>query len=253
MLREVLALGDKIDIKPLDREGKPLHNSRSFASQFLDFVESDVINIAAPIVFGKAVILGVGAYFNLCLYTAKGLYQCNCIVLSNHKEVNTIVSVVRIITNLEKYQRRQYYRLECILDIEYRIVSKEEEILEQKLRSDDFQNDQERDVCKTKLAEFAKSWISGTVVDLSGGGARYNSPKQHSQGDKAKIKFNLTLSNGVKKLLIGANLIASTKIMNRIDIFEHRVEFIEITTKEREDLIRFIFEQERRLRKNDRI
>lgn len=253
MLREVLALGDKIDITPLDREGKPLHNSRTFASQLLDFIETDVIHIAAPIVYGKAVILGVGAYFNLCFYSSKGLFQCNCTVLSNHKEVNTIVSVVRITTNLVKYQRRQYYRLECILDIRYRIVSTEEEILESKLRTDGFQNDQEREAGKAKLDEFAKAWISGTVVDISGGGARYNSSKQHSPGDKVKIKLDLALNNAVKSMIIGANLIASTRIVNRFDTFEHRIEFSEITPREREDLIRFIFEKERRLRKNDKI
>ena len=252
MLREILTLGDKIDIKPLDSNGRPLHNAKIFASQLVDFVDFDVVNITAPIVYGKAMPLIIGNYFNLCLYSNKGLYQCTGVVLSNHKENNMLITVVRITTNLEKIQRRQYYRLECIHDLEYRVITREEEIIEKKFRFNEFESDEEHTACKERLSQIEKHWIKGTISDISGGGARFNSEKLHNKGDKIKIQLDIVIANDAKRLILGADVIASGRIMNRNDIYEHRVEFADIGQKEREDLIKFIFEQDRRRRRNDK-
>ena len=252
MLREVLTLGDKIDIKPLDKTGKPLQIARTFASQLVDLVDFDVINIAVPIVHGKIMILEVGNYYNLCFYSNKGLYQCNCVVLSNHKENKMTIAVVRITTNLEKYQRRQYYRLECIHVMVYRVYTREEEILENKFKLNDFQNEVEHDECKKRLSQLEKEWIKGSITDISGGGARFNSEVLHNQGVKLRIKLEIVIGNDKKNMILQADIIASGSIMNRNDIYEHRVEFNDITQRDRENLIKYIFEQDRRRRRNDK-
>lgn len=252
MLRDILTLGDKIDIKPIDKNGKPVTNARTFVSQLVDFVDFDVINIAAPIAYGKAIILSVGENYNLCFYSGKGLYQCNCVVLSNHKENNTIVSVVRIITNLEKFQRRQYFRLECIHEIEYRVMTPEEEILTRKLRLEEFQNPQERTECRKRLSQIENQWLQAAITDISGGGARFNSSYEHNQGDRLRIKLDLVIGNDLKKMVLGADVVSSSRIMNRTGVYEHRVAFNDIMQKDREDLIKYIFEQERKRRRNDK-
>jgi len=251
MIREILTLGDKIDIKPLDRNGKPVHNARTFASQLLDFVDFDVIHIAAPIVHCKSIVLDIGEYYNLCFYSSIGLYQCNCIVLSNHKENNTIVAVVRITTNLEKFQRRQYYRLECIHEIEYRVINLEEEMLNRKISMEDFRNPEERAEGRKKLTQFDKEWIPAAITDLSGGGARFNSETNHNKGEKIRIRLDFISGGESKKMLLGAEIISSNRIMSRMGSYEHRVEFNNILQKDREVLIKFIFEQDRRRRRNE--
>lgn len=248
MLSDILTLGNKIDIKSLDRNGKPVHNARTYVSQLVDIVDYDVIHIAAPIVYSRPIILTVGENYNLCFYTEKGLYQCNCVVLSSHRENNTIVTVVRITTNLEKFQRRQYYRLECIHEIEYRVITLEEELLDRKLRMDEFRNAEERSECRKKFSEFDTQWVQAAIIDLSGGGARINSNIPHNPGDKIRIKLDLVSGNTLKKMLLNATVIASTRIINKTGFYEHRVEFKDIMMKDREELIKYIFEQERRRR-----
>lgn len=251
MLSEVLSIGDKIDIKPLNRNGKPVLGARTFVSQLVDFVDANVINITAPILVGRVIPLPVGEYYNLCFYTDRGLYQCNSMVMSNHKDNKTIITVVRIITNLEKYQRRQFFRLECVHDISYRQVTVEEEILDKKLSTEKFANPAELTEAKKKLAQFDKEWITGSITDLSGGGARFNSELQHNSGDKVRIKLDFLSGNEIKKLVLNANVISSKRIPVRVGVFEHRVEFIDIMQRDREALIKYIFEQERRRRRND--
>lgn len=251
MLREVLSIGDKIDIKPLGKSGKPVLGARTLVSQLVDFNEGNVINIAAPIVLGRTIPLPAGEYYNLCFYTEKGLYQCTSTVISNHRDNKTIITVVRLTSNLEKYQRRQYYRLECIHDIEYRLVTIEEEILEKKLSSSDFDNADALAEAKKKLAQIDRVWNLASITDLSGGGAKFSSEILHNAGDKVRIRLNFMAGKEIKKLLLTANVISSARIPVRVGAYEHRVEFIDIMQKDREALIKYIFEQERKRRRND--
>jgi Predicted glycosyltransferase len=249
MLQEVLTLGDKIDIRRLDRNGQPAYNARTYVSQLVDFMEKDVIHIATPIMNSALIVLNIGESYNLCFYTVKGLFQCSCVILQNYKDNNTVIAVVRITSNLEKLQRRQYYRLECILDLMYHIVTKEEETLLRLIHANEFHNNEERSECMKLLEKLEDNWLTATVIDISGGGVRFNSSSLLNQGDRLKIKMDLFLSNLIRKIELNANVVSSGKIMNRSDLFENRVEFKDISKKDREDLIKFVFEQERKRRK----
>ncbi len=249
MLQEVLTLGDKIDIRRLDRNGQPAHNARTYVSQLIDLIDKDVVHIATPIMNSALIVLNIGESYNLCFYTVKGLYQCSCLVLSNHKDNNTVIAAVRITSNLEKLQRRQYYRLECVLDIKYHVITNEEEMLIKMIHADEFQNDRKREECLKLLEKSENIWLSATVIDISGGGIRFNSSSLLNQGDKLKIKVELLLANALKKIELDAIIVSSGRIINRSDMYEHRAEFKDISKRDREDLIKFIFEQERKRRK----
>ena len=252
MLREVLTLGDKIDIKRIDRNGKTVHDAKTLVSKLMDFMDTDIIKITTPFANGRTIPMETGEYYSLCFYTDKGLYRCKSIALNNQREDKTIMSVLRITSNLEKYQRRQYFRLECIQDIEYRMITKEEELLTKKLILDEFRDHEERSETRMKLVELTRNWIRGSMTDLSGGGAKFTSDKLHNSGDKIQIKIELTTANEAKTIMVDAGIIYSAKVINRRDIFEHRAEFTNISIKDREELIRYIFEQERKRRKYDR-
>ncbi len=252
MLRQVLTLGDKIDIKLLDRNGKPVKDAKTLVSKLMDFLDADVISITTPFSNGRTIPLEVGEYYNLCFYTDKGLYQCRGVALNNHREDKSIMSVMRITSSLEKYQRRQYYRLECIQDIVYRIITAEEELLEQKLIENAFAEPEVISEYRMKLTELNRDWIRGSMTDLSGGGAKFTSDRQHAVGEKIELKLELTNGEEKKQISVVAAIVHTGIIINRRDIFEHRVEFTNISRKDREDLIRYIFEQERKRRRYER-
>lgn len=252
MLQDVLTLGDKIDIRRLDKNGRPASSARTYVSQLIDFIDFDVIYIATPIMNSALIVLNVGENYQLCFYTNKGLYQCNCVILNNYKENNTVIAAVRITTNLEKFQRRQYYRLECVLEIEYRVITNEEEIFENRLFKNEFGSEDERKECENKLQQLQYTMIPAAIIDISGGGARFNSAVLHNQGDRVQMKFDLAVGSTLRRMELGADIITSGKIMNKSGIYEHRVEFNDISKRDREDLIKYIFEQERRRRRYDK-
>jgi c-di-GMP-binding flagellar brake protein YcgR len=248
MLSDVLKLGDKIDVTHLDKTGKAAYNARTYVSQLIDFVSLDVIHIATPIVSSTPIILNVGENYQLCFYSSKGLFQCNCVILKNQREGNIIVAVVRVITNLEKYQRRQYFRLECIHDITYRVITEEEQILEKKLKNNVFTSETEIKECKKRLLIIKGIWLPAAMKDLSGGGTRFTSAAVHEKGDQLQLKFDLTLGSGIKNMLLGAEIVSVDRVVNRVGLYEYRVEFNDIINRDREDIIKYIFEQERKRR-----
>lgn len=250
MLRDVLSIGDKIDVKRLDHMGRPLHNANTYVSQLADFVDKNVIHIAAPIRNGIMMIPETGENYNLCFYTKNGLYQCNCTMLNNSKENNTVVIEVKLTSDLEKFQRRQYYRLEFILDMKYHPISQEEEILINKFKNNSFLNDENRDEFSKRLKDLEQIWYKASIIDISGGGAKFNSSEMHKLGNKMRINLGLELSGRLKTLNLEAVIISSNRIMNHYGAYENRVEFYDIGKSDREDLIRYIFEQDRKLRKN---
>lgn len=249
MLRDILTIGGKIDMKQLDGLGRPLTKANTYVSQLTDCIDNNVIQIAAPMKYGRVILPQSGESYNLCFYTKGGLYQCNCVILRDMKENNTILVEARLTTDLEKFQRRQYYRLDCVHEIYYRPVSKEEEELQIKLDKNDYINEDERNKYRKRLSELDQTWNKASIVDLSGGGARFNSEKRHNEGEKIRIKLDLDLSGRLQMMNIGAVIISSNRIMNQVGIYENRAEFNNISKREREVLVQYIFEQERKRRK----
>jgi c-di-GMP-binding flagellar brake protein YcgR len=64
--------------------------------------------------------------------------------------------------------------------------------------------------------------------------------------------MEIQIGNDLRKMLLGADIVSSGRIINRLGVYEHRAEFNDITQKDREALIKYIFEQERRRRRNDK-
>ncbi|NLL72941.1 MAG: hypothetical protein GX237_05380 [Clostridiales bacterium] len=252
ILYDIVQIGDKIEIKQLDKKGDPIKSAKTYVSQVLDLYEGNKISIASPIKKGILVLLEVGVKYRLVFYTMKGLYQCDCTMLQKYREKKMVISLVEVNTELEKIQRRQYYRLECIHEIEYRIITKEETELEEKLAIGLFSNSSEKSEIRKKLAKLNHDWLRASIIDLSGGGCRFTSEHEHNQGDKVVIKFDFYIKNELKRLNLVSDIIISRRIEERLGFYEHRAEFSSISDKDREDLIKYIFEQERKLRKNDR-
>ncbi len=252
MLSDVITVGDKIDVKPLDFNGGLIKSSKTYVSQLLDIYDENTISIAMPYGNGLVHMLEQGKSYRLYFYSSKGLYQCDCVMSAIYRENNTLIASVKISTALEKIQRRQYYRLECIHEIEYRPITQEELQLENRLATNKFINAEEKADLRRRLSQLNQIWRKGSITDLSGGGARFNSDEPLNRGDRVRIKLDFIRGNELKRLVIGAEIIISGKMENRNGKYEHRAEFYDIGKTDREDLIKYIFEQDRRRRRNDK-
>jgi len=252
MVSDVVTIGDKLDLKSLSFSTKTIENEKIYKSQVLDFISEDTLSILMPIEGAKVIPLTVGEKYGLCFYTKKGLYQCKSVITDRGRSDNVYVLTVQVISQLEKYQRRQFYRLEYLLEIKYRIISDMEISIMNKLRNYNYENEAEQQNIINSLEALQKDRLSGTILDISGGGARFVSERSHERGNMLELSMEFDNSLGSKEFIIQALILSSNKMINRQGFYEHRVQFRDIPKEEREAIIKFIFEEERRQRKREK-
>lgn len=250
MINSLVSIGDKLELRKLSKSIDK--NELLYTSQILDITNDDTMNIAMPIEKGKIIPLSVGDQYQMFVYSGKGLYQCNMVILNRYKDKNIYILTIQITSELEKFQRREFYRLDCVLDITYHSINKIELLLSEKIRRNDFANEAQKNLCITKLSELIKEYSQGIVTDLSGGGAKFISDKMLENKSTVLMNFDLQIGSIIKQLQIQGTVISSEKLLNRAGYYEHRVKFVDILKEEREFIIKFIFEEERRLRKRDK-
>ena len=248
-MSNLMETGTKLELKKIRHIDSALEVS--YVSRFLYQKSVDEAVIEMPLKTGQIIPLEPDEWYQICFYTKKGLYQCQGQVISRHYEDSLPVAVVKFRSEFEKLQRRQYYRMESLLQMEFRIVSEDE--LEQML----FEKENAyRQIVKKEGADVGEqsSWgrfYSGITLDISGGGVRFNSEHEAAPGDYIALKIAFMTENARQLQILFAKVLTVLPVQNRIGLYEHRVEFTAISNMERESIIRYIFLEERKRRKRE--
>lgn len=147
-------------------------------------------------------------------------------------------------TAWEKFQRREYYRHECLMEILYYPVLKDEiqQVPIEELKS------YHRMLYPQEIPRNA------IAVDISGGGIRIVADRPGERGDYLVISMSLD-SQGIDNYMeVLGEVLFCQKVENKPSDkkenqkkYEYRIQFA-INSKERERIIKYIFEQERKYR-----
>lgn len=219
MINSAVELGDKIEV--IRKTGVKI-NQHSFFSKIQEITADDLIVITAPIENGKIIPLEINWEYYLCIYTARGLYRCESEVVSRKREEHMFFATLKLKTKMQKYQRRQYYRLDCVLSFQYK------------------NEDQDKE-----------EWSKGVILDISGGGLRFTSNGQRIQQEQVVCHIQLNFEEEQKHIYVPGTIVDCNIIDFDAGIYETRVAFDDISNEIREMIIRFIFEEERKRRKKE--
>ena len=89
----------------------------------------------------------------------------------------------------------------------------------------------------------------GTIVDISGGGLRFVSKKENLSGCKILVVVRLIGERMDKQFYLLGEIISSETVLTEKETkYENRVQFILKDNKVREEIIRYVFDEERRMR-----
>lgn len=208
---------------------------RKYISRVETIVNEDTMEIAMPMEQSKLILLPVDGEFNLTIYAEKNLFQCFVRITDRYKSNNLYMLVVELTSNLRKVQRREFYRYSCALEMASRTLEEEE------IRA-----------IESKIPYTLQPGLPlkrSVIVDISGGGLRFISNHQYEIGSLLYCSYYL-LKDGEKKLYeVTGRVLAVKELENRPGTFEHRVEYYNINSDTREEIIRFIFEEERKERR----
>ena len=231
-MKVAFAIGDRIELLHIKSAIGRKVSDKKYGSQVLDFDGDRTAKIAMPISEGKVIPLEIDDDYNLCFFTNSGLYQCTAQIKKRYTENRMYVMDVIFLTPLKKFQRRKFYRLDCLFPIRYRIVPKEQ--FEKK-------NEAEQDNEKDEIL-----WKEGTISDLSGGGIRFHGNVECKKEDLVEIVLPLSLQSGIVPLSLYMKVVSCVHFEGSRVAYETRGEFLNINEKERETVIKYVFEEQRR-------
>lgn len=207
--------------------------NKIYVSKVFDIISDERISILMPMEKTKLILLPVDAEYDMCFYTTHGLYQCNARVMDRYKDNNIFVLILDLTSNLRKFQRRQYYRFSCALNMDSRELEEEEVSTFEK---------------RNVLLEPGLPLKRSIVVDISGGGLRFVSDYRYEKDSMILCKYNLIVNGTNKEYNLAAKVLNVNEIDNRPGIFEHRVQYVNMDVDEREEIIKYIFDEERKSR-----
>jgi c-di-GMP-binding flagellar brake protein YcgR len=200
-----------------------------------DVKDDGLLEILMPMEHSKIVLLPLNGEYDVCFYSQGAIYRANVRIVDRQKVDGVYLLVTELTSNLHKFQRREYYRFSCVTDVDAKEITYEE--LET-LRRGEIDLVPQDDM------------VRGVIVDISGGGARFVADKKFTDDGNVLMKFTLEVSGATKEFLLPARVLYSTEIENRKGSYENRVKFEYINNTTREEIIKYIFDEERKNRKN---
>lgn len=227
MKKNPFQIGDRLELTHIASAMRRTLSENKYTSQVLDFDEIRTIKIAMPIYEGKMIPLTIGDDYQLIFFTKAGLYQGKARVMKRYTEKNMRGLELVFQSELVKYQRRKYYRLDCMMSFRYKALEEELQEEEAKKESED-------------------AWKEGTITDISGGGLRFQCVEEIAPDSYLDVKFPLSLTKGVVPIQFSMRVIACKKVLNHARLYEVRGEFDGVSDTEREMVIQFVFEEQRR-------
>jgi len=90
------------------------------------------------------------------------------------------------------------------------------------------------------------------IVDISGGGLRFLSTQKYEPDSMIYCSYYLLKKGEKKQIEVVGKVLTVNELENRKGTYEHRVQYVNVDVDTREQIIQFIFEEERKNIKRER-
>ena len=237
MIEKFISPGDKLELKSTVSVVLPdgTEGVKTYKTSVYDILDDGRLELVMPMEKTRLVLLPVDGEYDVCFFSHGGMYRADVRIVDRQKINGTYILVVEMISNLHKYQRREYYRFNCVVEMKAREMTR-----------------QEMDAFAKGITQLIseEDMVRGVIVDISGGGTRFVSRQKFNENSIVLMSFSLPIMERERSFLLAAKVIYSGVIENRANEYENRVKFEFIDTTTREEIIKYIFDEERKNRKN---
>ncbi len=236
-----IAPGSKVDLRLLQEVNREDGGQGKVAGTYMSSVfdvEGDDLIMHMPTQGGKICLLPLNVRYEFVFTTSNGLYKAEGIVSERFKKDNFYLMKGELTTDIVKFQRREFYRMECSIPVLFLSLEEDEGEAASMAEVKTMIKDTTRPIAIRGL---------GTILDISGGGVRFISEKDLGDYEYVFIHFEILLNNRKTNLEIVCNVLAK-EYNPDTKKYNYRTKFLFKDTKMQEKVIRFIFEEERRNR-----
>lgn len=223
-------------VQQIEQERKTGVRAHIYKSQVTNLFEDGGLELSMPMESGKLVLLPIGTRFEFVFYAADGLYQSVGLVEERYKSNNMYMLRVSLKSPLCKFQRREYSRMSCAINMAYYGITQQQAL----------KTPQDECIQLIQQPEVESTRREGEIVDISGGGVRFMTDAENKNDGYILIGLRLGSGGQEKTYYIPAHILTSAIVPGSPGRFENRAEFIIKDRFVREEIMRFIFDEERR-------
>ena len=170
------------------------------------------------------------------------MYKAEGQIVERYKTENRFMIRIRLASELEKIQRRAFFRLECAMDVYFWKITEEQMLLPN------------ADAIVLALQEdetFFHGKMKARTIDISGGGARFQTEHPLEEGQCLLLCINLSSDERDEQITVPGRVLTSEQIKTPHHTFyRSRVMFVNSDKKVNEAIVRFVFSEERKYRKS---
>ncbi|MBQ7470594.1 MAG: flagellar brake domain-containing protein [Pseudobutyrivibrio sp.] len=213
----------------------------NYISSVFGVTKNEEILFHIPTRGGHTVTVPMNINFDVVFNTRAGMFQLSGEITKRGKLENFPIYVFEPSTKLQKVQRRDYYRFNCLLPIKVLPIPEDVALLpSMTLVEDDLE----------KYGNTYGDPVEGNVVDISGGGARFKARREVQTERYMYCSFVLSTPT-LNKIINVICRKVKVEYDQENNVYIHRIEFLFKEPDDREIIIKYIFDEERRLRKKE--
>ena len=236
-IQELVRPGDRLDLvfesEKLSNDDS-IDNTQYYITKVFDISEDeDLIEAFMPMEKTKLILLPVGAVYDATFYCKKGMYGCRLKVTRRFKQENLFVVEFEPLDDLKKQQRREFFRFDCVIGMNTRQLTEDE---------------QEAFLENKNLNLLNPPDGKSVIVDISGGGMRFISADHYDVGSLVYCRFMINIGDAPKAFGACLKVIATKPVVNNKNNTEYRGSFEGMSSGDRDKIIKFIFDEERKAR-----
>lgn len=237
MLSKLISAGEKVELQAAEPEPEEDSKDRGkiYTSRVCAVLTEDTFEAAMPVEMGQPVLLSVDREYDLVFCGEEVSYQCFARITDRYRRDNEYIMAMELTSNPRRYQRREYHRFDCMLETLVRCLDQEEvQAVEDKLP-----------FALTRGRPMERC----VVVDVGSEELCFLSSQYFEPESLLYLSYQLPTGSETKKYeLIGRVAEVLTAVAPEGE-YRYRLQYYHADLGIREDLVRYIFEEERKSRK----
>jgi len=221
---DTIRIGDKVELKSIYNPNV-VYSSK--AVDILD-VKERMISIYTPVLAGTNMPMRSDETYIATIFTNHNLIRFKCTFEGYLKEELNFFVVLRLLDNGDKIQRREFFRFTCMLAMKFSIM--------------DFGDNE---AARVMHNQGVTEKYDAVVRDIGGGGIRFIT----HQDLELEHPIQCTIMLGVSTMMLNGRLLEKQYMPRSGMKFQYRALFLDISTTAQEEIVNYIFTEQRRQRK----
>ena len=197
------------------------HRKQVYGKSIIREVNDDNLAIDIPMKKKEQVVLQEGVTYSFRAVLDDGLYYFAGEVLGTKSSGHVMLYIISRPQQVQRRQRRNYFRVPCVLNARYIEIS-----------GDGSQ-------------PASEEWLqaeTALVTNLSGGGLMFVTGRELPVGTVLFLRLSLQSKDENKEVLVKGKILRVHPLkMGRALRYRYGVQFFDLTEKDRDEIIRYIF------------